>query len=94
VPNSPGAGCKLQPGPGCDCCHGYRAEGCRITIKIYYSGFQKTISWCGMFMWLVEFGEIAEKLDNYNFLTLLRCYGWLCQPTPSTTLSKVWEMLS
>jgi len=30
VPNSPGAGRKLQPGPGYDCCHGYHAEGCRV----------------------------------------------------------------
>jgi len=30
VPNSPGAGRKLQPGPGCDCCHSYHAEGCRV----------------------------------------------------------------
>jgi hypothetical protein len=30
VPNSPGAGRRLQPGPGCDCCHGYHAEGCLV----------------------------------------------------------------
>jgi len=30
VPNSPGAGRKLQLGPGYDCCHGYHAEGCRV----------------------------------------------------------------
>ena len=30
VPNSPGAGRKLQLGPGYDCCHGYHAEGCHV----------------------------------------------------------------
>ena len=31
MPNSPIiAGRKLQPGPGCDCCHGYHAKGCRV----------------------------------------------------------------
>ena len=30
VPNSPGAGRKLQPSPGCDCCHDYHTEGCRV----------------------------------------------------------------
>jgi len=30
VPNSPGAGSKLQPDPGYNYCHGYHAGGCRV----------------------------------------------------------------
>jgi len=41
--NSPGAGRKLQPGPGYDCCHGYHAEGCRVAPPLGEKGGKQAL---------------------------------------------------